>query len=594
MARKNRKKQSELDPDTSWQTYRRLLNYLRPWWLVMLAVLVGFALYAASQTAFANWMEQVVEAVQSGAPEQRISVALTVVGIFLIRGLGTFLGQYGLAYIARQIIHRMRTELFNKMLCLPSSYYQQQPEGQMLSRITYTTEQVTGAVTNALRVLIREGLTLIGLLGYLLYMNWKLTLIFFAVGPIIVITVAWASKRFRALGKQIQRSVGDITQVAGEALRGNEAVRVFGGHAQESERFAAISEYNRQQNMRVVLIKAINTPAVQLMLSIALGGLVYIAMTPDLLASMTTGEFIAFLTAAGMIARPMRQLTTVNSLIQKGIAAAQDLFELLDQAPEPDHGRQQLTPPLARIELENVHFSYPTADRPALNGVSLTLQSGQSTALVGHSGSGKSTLINLLARFHEPTQGGIRVNDQPVTDYTLASLRQQIALVSQQTVLFDGTIADNIAAGSTAEVSRERIEQVAQQAFVTEFSSTLPEGLDTLLGEGGIALSGGQRQRVAIARAMLKDAPLLLLDEATSALDTESERHIQQALARLMQGRTTLIVAHRLSTIQHADQIVVMDQGQIIEQGSHQQLLAAGGAYSRLQQPDTRTGDADD
>lgn len=566
----------------SWVIYRRLLSYLRPWWGMLLLSIIGFALYAASQTAFARWMEQVVDAVQSSDPDARLWVALTVIGIFLVRGIGTFLGQYGLAYISRHVIHRMRCQVFDKLLVLPARFYQQQAEGQLLASLTYTAEQVTGAITDALRVLIREGFTLLGLLAYLLYLNWQLTLVFFAVGPLIVVVVARASNHFRELGRQIQRSVGDIAQSAGQALDGHEVVRVFAGHAQEQQRFNAASDHNRRQNLKEALIRALVTPAVQLVLALALAGLIWIAMRPELLAEMTTGQFIAFLTAAGMIARPMRQLTTANALIQKGIAAAQDLFTLLDRDEEPDTGTRTLPATPGTIELSQLSFSYPNSERPALDNISLTLPTGQTTALVGGSGSGKSTLAVLLARFYEPQQGQILIGGQPLTDFSLASLRQRIALVSQQTLLFDGSIADNIARGCP-QASAEQIQAAALAAHVTEFSDRLADGLDTRLGEGGIALSGGQRQRIAIARALIKDAPILILDEATSALDTASERHIQQALAELMKDRTTLIIAHRLSTIEQADNIVVMAQGRIVEQGSHQQLLVTDGAYAALQ-----------
>jgi len=567
---------------SSFQLYKRLLSYVGPYWWGFVLSFLAYAVYGASQAASAKWLEMVVNAVEDGQFDQRYLLALMVVGIFVMRGAGTFIGTYALAYIARQAIHGIRVDLFNKLLNLPVSYFSHSSSGQMLSKLTYNVEQVTEAVTEAVKVALREGLTVIGLFGYMLYINWRLTLIFVAAAPFIGVVVMVASRRMRRQGRKIQESVGDITDAASEAIKGHQIVRIFGGTDFEQSRFVEASERNRRQFMKMTVTQAINTPVIQFLVALALAALMFVAMHPEVMAGMSTGGFVAFLTAAGLITKPLRLLTDVNSKIQKGIAASEAVFAILDTPDEVDRGSRTIGEVQGELVMRNLNFRYAPDLEPALKDIELKISANTTVALVGRSGSGKSTLVSLLPRFNDGWEGELKLDGVPIEECTLESLRQQIALVNQQVVLFNGTVAENIAYGAMANASREEILAAAEAAHVTEFIDRLPKGLDTEIGEGGVLLSGGQRQRIAIARAILKNAPILILDEATSALDTESERHIQAALDEVVKGRTTLIIAHRLSTIEKADMIVVMDRGRIIETGTHTQLLAANGAYAQL------------
>lgn len=572
---------SALETDNAWQTYKRLLVYVRPLWLIFAISFVGFAIYGAGQALSAKWLEMVVNTVQNNDYDQRWFLAAAVMGIFILRGVGAFIGNYSIAYVGREVIHRLRTQVFERLLLLPSHYYSHKSSGELLAKLTYNVEQVTEAVTNAIKVLFREGLTVVGLLGYMFYLNWKLTLIFVAAGPLIGLVVSMAAKRMRRLSRRIQKSVGDITESASESIKGYQVVRIFGGADAERERFNQASLHNKRQFMKLVVTQSLNTPIIQLLVALALSALLFLAMHPDVMGSMSTGGFVAFLTAAGMITKPLRLLTDVTSIVQKGIAAAESLFEVLDEPVEQDSGSRTLER-IGDIEFRDLCFAYPGTDKQVLNNISLRLPQGKSVALVGRSGSGKTTLASLLPRFNDGWTGELLINGEPLESFTLDSLRSQISLVNQNVVLFNGTIAENIAYGAMAGASESAILAAAEAAHVTEFVERLPEGIHTRVGENGVLLSGGQRQRIAIARAILKDAPILILDEATSALDSESERHIQDALEEVMRGRTTLVIAHRLSTIEKADMIVVMEDGRIIEQGSHSELLEQQGAYSKF------------
>ncbi|UTW10581.1 lipid A export permease/ATP-binding protein MsbA [Marinobacterium rhizophilum] len=567
---------------SSWMVYKRLLVYVKPYWFAFVVSFMAFGIYGASQALSAKWLEQVVDAVESGNLDARAWLALAVLGIFALRGVGTFVGNYSISHVARQVVHGLRTDLFERMLALPSSYYHQNASGELLAKLTYNVEQVTGAVTDAIKVLMREGLTVIGLFGYLFYLNWKLTLIFIAAAPLIAVVVSVASRRMRKLSRRLQTSVGDITSAASEAIKGYQIVRIFGGTEFERSRFNEASDRNRRQFMKMVVTQSLNTPAVQFLIAMSLAGLLYVAMHPDVMGGMSTGQFVAFLTAAGLITKPLRQLTDISTLVQKGIAAAESVFSIIDEDPERDAGQHRVGRVRGELCFEGVGYHYGVDAGAVLHAVDLHIEPGQTVALVGRSGSGKSTLASLLPRFNDGWTGSIRLDGTPLEQYQLSNLRDQIALVNQQVVLFNGTIAQNIAYGAMAGCSAAEIEAAAEAAHVMEFANRLPDGLHTEVGESGLLLSGGQRQRIAIARAILKDAPILILDEATSALDTESERHIQDALDQVIKGRTTLVIAHRLSTIEKADLILVMDQGRIVEQGSHAQLIERDGAYAQL------------
>ncbi|MCG7599043.1 lipid A export permease/ATP-binding protein MsbA [Halomonas sp. McH1-25] len=568
---------------TSWTLYRRLLGYVKPYWKWFIAAIVGYAIYAASSTALAEMMKRLINGIQNPDADFRLFLPLFVIGMFAARGVGTFLGTYCMSNVARNVVHDLRCEVFNHMLHLSGKFFDSHSSGHLISRVTYHVEQVTGAATKAITILLREGLFVIGLLSYLLWTNWLLTLVFLTVTPLIGWVVSVASKRFRKLSRRIQTSMGDVTHVASEALTGYRVVRTHGAEEYEKRRFAKASNYNREQSMKEALTKATSTPIIQLLIAVALAGLVWLAMAPELMANMTAGEFVAFITAASMMAKPVKQLTEINGEIQKGLAASQELFGLLEVPCEKDEGTRVPDGLKGRVAFEGVRFSYGDDQPEVLKGIDLNVEPGEMIAIVGRSGSGKSTLVGLLPRFYHPTAGRVSIDGVDIDEYRLSPLRQQIALVSQQVTLFNATIADNIAYGVPG-ASRERIEAAARSAYASEFIERLPNGFDTVIGDNGVMLSGGQRQRLAIARAIFKDAPILVLDEATSALDTESERYIQKALEEVCRGRTTFVIAHRLSTIERADRILVMEQGHIVESGTHASLLEREGAYAALYQ----------
>lgn len=569
---------------SNWETYKRLLAYAKPFWLAFSLAVVGNFIYAGASSGMAASMEYVITAIENPTEENRLQLTLLIVGVFAMRGLGTFMSQYFISYVGRQVIHALRTQVYDRLLALPSKFFDNNASGRLVSKLTFNVEQVAEATTSAVTITLREGLTVIGLLGFMLYTNWKLTLVFAVIGPFIGLVVTYASRRFRKISKRIQGSMGDITHVASESITGYRVVRTFGGEEYEQQRFRDVSERNLKQSLKMASTQSISVPAIQVLVAIAIAALVWIMLSPEIRGEMSTGQLVAFITAATTMAKPIRQVTSVHAKIQKGVAAAMDVFSTIDEAPEDDPGTYAPERVTGTIEFDHVCFRYGDELDNVLQDITETIPAGQSVALVGRSGSGKSTLVSLLPRFYEFTSGDIRVDGHSLKEFRLSALRAQIALVTQSVVLFNDTVAANIAYGALRDCSREQIREAAAKAHALEFIDRMPDGLDTMIGDNGVMLSGGQRQRLAIARALLKDAPILILDEATSALDTESERHIQEALETVMKGRTTLVIAHRLSTIEKADRILVMENGRIVESGRHSELLDSGGAYAQLHQ----------
>ncbi|MBP7188558.1 MAG: lipid A export permease/ATP-binding protein MsbA [Thiopseudomonas sp.] len=586
------KEQQEKPSLTGVQIYFRLLGYIKPYIGMFIISIVGFLIFATASPMQAYIMKYFVDGLAN--PDAALfpeipwladlrllqAVPLLIVIIAVWQGVGSFLGNFYLAKVSLGLVHDLRVQLFNNLLTLPNRYFDNHNSGHLISRITYNVTMVTGAATDAVKVIVREGMTVVFLFGTLLWMNWKLTLVMVAILPIIALMVSSTSKKFRKQSKKIQVAMGDVTHVASETIQNYRVVRSFGGEPYERARFLESSVSNTDKQLRMIKTNAVYTPSLQLVIYSAMAVLLFLVLL--LRGDSSPGDLVAYIIMAGLLPKPIRQLSEVSSTIQKGVAGAESIFEQLDEVPENDSGTVELAQVSGQLEVRDLTFTYPNTENPVLENISFTAEKGQMVALVGRSGSGKSTLANLIPRFYEHQHGKILLDGTEVQDFTLANLRRHMALVTQQVSLFNDTVAKNIAYGDLADASIEEIKAASEAAYAAEFIERMPQGYDTIVGENGVLLSGGQRQRLAIARALLKNAPLLILDEATSALDTESERHIQAALDHAVQGRTTLVIAHRLSTIEKADLILVMDQGRIVERGNHQELLAQNGYYSRL------------
>ncbi|MEY4932748.1 MAG: hypothetical protein RLZZ403_1068 [Pseudomonadota bacterium] len=563
------------------QTYLRLLRYLKPHIGMFLFGVFGMALFAATEAAWAWFIKFFLDGTFVDKDEKMMTlVPIALIGLFIVRGIGDFIQVYAPGHVGRQIVKRLRGQIFDHYLNLPVAYFDRNASGMLLSRLTYNTEQVAQATTDSVTIFIRDSLTIVMLLGYLFYLDAKLTALALVTAPVLAWLITVINRQFRRYSQRIQNSMGDVTRIAKEAIEAPRVIKVFNAQAYENAQFESVNEHNRRSNMKLLMTRGLSNPVVQTLTAVGLASVLYVATRSAIKGDLSVGEFTAFIGGLVMVTAPLRRIVNVAGPLQQGIAAGQSIFELLDERIEPQGGSLKLDRSQGEVEFRNVGFSYEAGKGVALSDVSLRVPSGQTLAIVGRSGSGKSTLVNLLPRFYDVASGAVMVDGHDVRDYELQSLRQQVSLVSQDVVLFNDTIRANIAFGSS--VSTEEIERAAGAAHVLEFTRDYPEGLDTMVGDRGVLLSGGQRQRIAIARALLKNAPILILDEATSALDTESERVIQAALEQLMHGRTTLVIAHRLSTVEKADRIVVMEGGRVVESGSHAELLGKDGHYASL------------
>jgi subfamily B ATP-binding cassette protein MsbA len=568
---------------TSTQLYLRLLGYVKPYWRTFAISILAMAVTAATEPLLPALLKPMLDGTFVHKDNTVIKLApLIILLIFFVRGVSSFIGTYAIGWVGNKVVMDLREKMFQKLLTLPTQFYDDHATGNLISKLIYDVTQVTAAATSIVTVSVRDTIIIIGLLGWLLYLNWKLTLLSLVMLPIIAFILKFINARLRDASRSSQHAMGDITQVIEESVAAHKVVKLFGGQQYENDRFSDKTNWVRRYIMKQTMAAAANVPLVQMIAAMALAVIVYLATVQARSDVTTVGGFLSFIAAMLMLTAPIKRLTGVSEFLQRGLAASESIFELLDTPGETDTGKISIGRTNGRIGFEHVNLSYQQNDRLALRDICLEIPAGQAVALVGASGSGKTTLANLVPRFYLPNSGRITLDGHNLADLTLISLRANIALVSQEVVLFNDTIAANIAYGQMREVPEAEIIAAAQAAHAMEFIREMPEGFNTLVGERGVKLSGGQRQRIAIARAILKNAPILILDEATSALDSESERQVQAALETLMQGRTSLVIAHRLSTIEKADRIVVLQKGEIVETGTHAELLAKNGVYAQL------------
>jgi subfamily B ATP-binding cassette protein MsbA len=566
--------------------YLRLLRYVLPYRKIFLFSLLGTVAFAATEPAMPALMKPLLdETFVSRNTDTLVTLPLLLILLFAVRGIASFISGYGMKWVATRVVMDLRREMFNKLQTLPIHYFDNHSSGNIISKHTFNVSRVMVAATEVIVTLVKDSLTIIGLLAYALYINWQLSLVAFLIAPPTAVVIRYFSRRMRKLSRSLQDSVGSLTRVVQEAINGNHEVRIFGGEEYEKERFQKLNNWIRRYHMKVTAASEMNVPVVQILTVTALSIVVYFAAIQARNGDITVGEFVSLITALALLSSPIKRLTKVNVHLQGGLAAAESVFSLIDEPPEIDLGRTTIDRAQGNIEFRSVSYTHYGSEGPVLQDINLTIAAGETVALVGLSGGGKTTLVSLLPRFYNPSAGEILLDGTNTQDITLSSLRKQIAYVGQHIILFNDTVAANIAYGSRDNtVSDAVIKEAATKAHALEFIEKLPEGFDTLIGENGVRLSAGQRQRLAIARALIKDAPILILDEATSALDTESEKIVQAALDSLRSGRTSLVIAHRLSTIENADRILAMKDGRIEEAGTHSELLQHGGIYAQLYQ----------
>lgn len=563
------------------RVYLRLLKYVKPYSFAFFVSILGFLVFAASQPMMAKMMELIIGAIESKSTDERYLLPLMAVGVFFIRGVGTFLGVYFNDFVAASVIRDLRKELFLQLTLLPAEFYDLTTQGELLHRLGSGVAQIQGAITTALKVMIREGLTIVFLLGYVFYLNWKLSLVFLVVAPVLAFMVSYVTRRFKKIARKNEKILGQVMQVSKEMISNYSVVRGFGAEDYEVSRYGGALDKAFTMQMKVRKLSALFSPVSQLMISIAMAVIILLLLSPAVLSSGTTGELVGYLTAVALIPKPLRQLSGVGLIIQRGMIGAEIIFSILDEVVEKDDGYLELDHLDGDIEIKELNFKYPGSSDFVLRGINLSVRSGEMVALVGRSGSGKSTLSTLLTRAYDVESGQIQFDGHDINEFQLKNLRSHVSIVSQNIALFNDTIRNNVAYGEV-DVDENAVIESLKKAHALEFVEGLPQGIDTMIGENGLKLSGGQRQRISIARAFFKNSSILVLDEATSALDNESETIVAKAFEELAETRTTIVIAHRLSTIKRADRLLVMDQGKIIEEGTHEELLDKGGFYADL------------